>query len=223
MAAVVTASKNMVCVVGHAGTGAKNAWETTHGMREVKKGADKVKMCKIYTGIVCSDHVEIFKERAYPVFKNKTFDMPHHIYYTPTGEELFRNAGAKTAQDLAKDFADALAKVTGKHVGKDEYDTAKGQVETAAGHIKKDEIKKAVEILTKLSKSPNELLQPMGTKELDALEATGNARVEAAMQTLQSSEDEGKKELKKVAEEYAPLQCSKKAAEVLKLMAAKGR
>ena len=136
MAAVVTASKNMVCVVGHAGTGAKNAWDTTHGMREVKKGAEKIKMCKIYTGIVCTDHVEIF---------------------------------------------------------------------------------------TKLAKNANELLQPMGTRELDALEASGTARVDAAIQTLGSNEAEGKKELKKVADEYGPLPCSKKAAEVLRLMAEKGR
>jgi hypothetical protein len=223
VAAVVTASKNMVCVVGHAGHGAKNAWDTTHGMREVTRGKEKIKMCKIYTDIVCTDHVEIFKERAYPVFKNKTFDMPHHIYYTPTGEELFRNAGTKTAPDLIKDFEAALAKVQGKHLSKDDYNAAKGNIATAAAHIKKDEIKKAIAIFNKLAKDPNELLQPMGTRELDGLEASGNARVDAAIQTLTSNEEEGKKELKKVAEEYGPLPCSKKAAEVLRLMAEKGR
>jgi hypothetical protein len=213
----------MVCVVGHAGTGRQNSWDTTHGSREVKQGTEKVKMCKIYTGIVCSDHVEVFKDRTPPLFKNQTFAMPHHVYCSPAGEELFRNAGAKTAADLTTDFATALAKVGGLHVSKDEYEGAKKVVAHGANFVKKDEIKKAIEVFTKLTQHANELLRPLGTKELDALEASGSARVDAARETLQSSEEQGKKELKKVADEYAPLPCSKKAAEILKLMAEKGR
>lgn len=223
--AVITASKNLVCVVGHAGTGRANAWDTNHGSREVKVGGEKVKMCKIYAGIVCTDHVEIFKERAHPVFKNQVFATPHHIYYTPAGEEMMRNAGTKSPQELAKDFADMLAKVAGDHVSKDEYESAKGQIGQGLALVKKDEIRKAIEIFTKVSQHKNGLLQPMGTKELDALEVSGNARYESALQTLetQNGEEQAKKELKKVAEEYKPLPCSKKAAEILKLMAEKGR
>ncbi len=223
--AVITASKNMVCVVGHAGTGARNSWDTNHGSREVKVGSEKVKMCKIYTGIVCSDHVEIFKERAHPVFKNQVFATPHHIYYTPAGEEMMRNAGTKTPQDLARDFADMLAKVGGDHVSKEEYEGARGQIREGLAAVKKDEIKKAIEIFTKVSHHKNALLHPMGKKELDALEVSGNARYDAALQTLetQNGEEQAKKELKKIAEEYKPLPCSQKAAEILKLMAEKGR
>lgn len=221
--AVVTASKNMVCVVGHAGTGARNSWDTTHGTREVKVGTEKVKMCKFYTGLVCSDHVEIFKERAHPVFKNQQFATPHHIYYTPAGEEMMRNAGSKSAQELARDFADMLAKVGGDHVTKDAYEAAKKDVASGLSLVKKDDIKKAIEVFSKLTRHVQPLLHPMGTKQLDALEASGSARVDAAVQTLQSSEEQGKKELKKVAEEYPPLPCAKKAAEILKLMAEKGR
>ena len=210
-------------MVGHAGTGRQNSWDTNHGSREVKQGTEKIKMCKIYTGIVCADHVEIFKDRTPPLFKNQTFAMPHHVYCTPAGEELFRNAGAKTAADLVTDFNSALTKVGGLHVSKDEYDSAKKVVANGASLVKKDEIKKAIEVFTKLSQHANELLRPMGKKELDALEASGSARVDAAMETLKSSEEQGKKELKKVADEYGPLPCAKKAAEVLKLMAEKGR
>jgi len=210
----------MVCVVGHGGA---KVWDTTHGSREVKQGTEKVKMCRIYTGIVCSDHVEIFKDRTPPLFKNQAFAMPHHVYCSPAGEELFRNAGAKTAAELAKDFADALGRVVGNHLSKDDYESAKKVIANGANFVKKDDIKKAIEVFTKLSQNANELLRPLGTKELDALEASGSARVDAAMETLKSSEEQGKKELKKVADEYVPLPCAKKAAEVLKLMSEKGR
>jgi hypothetical protein len=167
--------------------------------------------------------VEIFKDRTPPLFKNQTFAMPHHVYCSPSGEELFRNAGTKTAADLTTDFTAALAKVGGLHVSKDDYDGARKVVANGASLVKKDEIKEAIKVFTKLSQHANELLRPLGTKELDALEASGSARVDAAMETLKSSEDQGKKELKKVADEYGPLPCAKKAAEVLKHMAEKGR
>lgn len=221
--AVVTASKNLVCVVGHAGTGAKNAWETNHGSREVKRGGEKVKMCKHYTGIVCSDHVEFFKERVPKVFGNNVFNMPHHVYYNPGGDELFRSEGSKNPQEMAKEFADALAKVGGTFATRDEYEAAKAQVADGRALVKKDEIKKAIDVFSKLTKHKNDRLHVMGTKELEALNASGSARVDAAIQTLGTSEAEGKKELQKVADEYPPLACAKKAQEMLKLMAEKGR
>ena len=217
---MIAASKNLVLLVGHGGA---KVWETNHGSREIKQGTEKIKMCKLYDGIVCSDHVETFKERIPPAFKNKVFETPHHLYYSPAGEELFRNFGSQ--QDLVKDFDAAVAKIPGTHVPKGEYDAAKGQAAQGAALVKKDEIKKAIEVFTKLTKHKNELLRPLGTKELEALEASGNARYEAALQTMESQngEEQAKKELKKLAEEYAPFPCAKKAAEVLKLMAEKGR
>jgi len=219
---VVAASKNAVCVVGHGGA---RVWETTHGSKEIKQGTEKVKVCKIYGNIVCSDHIDIFKERCGAVFGDKVFATPHHLYYTPTGEEMFRNAGVKTPQELAKDLADALSKVSGTHVSKDEYEAAKTEVAKGAALVKKDEIKKAIDVFTKLANHKNAQLRPMGTKELDALAASGDARYNAALQTLETNggEEQAKKELKKIADEYPPLPCSKKAAEILKLMAEKGR
>src|SRR5688572_30017790 len=58
-AAVTAAAKNMVCVVGHGG--AKD-FPTKHGDKEIKVGGEKVRVCKIYAGITCNDHVEAFKE-----------------------------------------------------------------------------------------------------------------------------------------------------------------
>lgn len=218
--AVVTASKNIVCVVGMAG---HKGWETNHGSREVKQGGEKVKMCKHYTGIVCTDHVETFKELTPKLFGNKVFPMPHHIFYSPGGEELRRSSGVVDAKQLAQEFAEALAKVSGTFLTRDEYEAGRSQIAAGLALVKKDEIKKAIDVFTKLTKHKHDRLVAMGAKELQALDAGGSARVDAAIQTLQSNEAEGKKELKKVAEEYAPLDCAKKAQEVLKLMAEKGR
>ena len=218
--AAVAATKFAVCFVAHGGA---KSWDTTHGMKEIKQGAEKVKVCKIYPNIVCTDHVDAFKERAAAVFGDKVFATPHYIYYTPAGEELFRNFGVVTPQQFQKDHENALAKVEGTHVSKEEYDAAMGTIREAKALVKKDEIKKAIALFQKISKGKNVRLQPVGENELNGLEASGDARVEAAVQTLGTSEEQGKKELKKVADEYPPLPCSKKAAEVLRLMAEKGR
>jgi hypothetical protein len=123
--AVVAASKNLVCVVGHAGTGAKNSWDTNHGSKEIKQGTEKIKVCKLYNSLVCSDHVEIFKDRVPAIFGDKVFPTPTHVYYSPAGEELSRVPGAITPQALAKDMNDAVAKISGNHISKDDYDAAK--------------------------------------------------------------------------------------------------
>ena len=223
--AVVAASRNLVCIVGHAGTGAKNSWDTNHGSKEIKQGTEKIKVCKLYNSLVCSDHVEIFKDRVPAIFGDKVFPTPTHVYYSPAGEELSRVAGAITPQALAKDMNDAVAKVSGNHISKDEYDAAKKELAGGAALVKKDEIKKAIELFTKMTKHKNEMLRPLGQKELDSLESSGHGRVQAALQLMESQggEEQAKKELKKVADEYPPLPCAKEAAEVLRLMAEKGR
>lgn len=222
-AEVVSASRNMVCVVGH--TGASKDFSTNHGTKEIKVGGEKVKVCKIYPGIACSDHVEAFKERAQALFKGAKFATPHHIYFSPAGEEWARNAGGKAPGELAREFGEMLAKVNGTHVAKDEYDGAKSQIETGRSLVKKDEIKKAIESFTKVAKHKNERLQVLGTREMDALGAAGDARFQAAMQTMESQngEEKAKKELKKLADEYAPLACAEKAKEILRQMEEKGR
>src|SRR5262245_38152540 len=221
-AEVIAVAKNMVCLVGHGG--AKD-FPTTHGTKEVKVVSEKVNVCKIYAGISCSDHVDVFKERVPPLFKGQKFPTPHHVYFSPSGEELLRNSGPKEPGELAKEFADMLAKVGGTHVPKDEYDGAKSQIDAGKALAKKDEIKKAIEAFTKVSKHKNERLQALGTKELDALSAAGDMRLQAATQTMESQggEEKAKKELKKIADEYAPFACAEKAKEILRQMKEKGR
>jgi len=219
-AAAVAASKNVVFIVGH--LGAKN-WDTNHGSKEIKKGAEKVKVCKIYSSITCDDHVTIGKEKAGDFFGDKVFATPTHIFCEPSGKEMTRRAGAITAPELVKEVEAAVAKITGPKMSKEEYDTALSSIKQGQDLVKKDEIKKAIEAFTKLSKSPNEKVHALGEQELKSLDESGTARFDAAVLLLESNEEQGKKELVKIAKEYPPLACAKKAEEVLKLMAEKGR
>lgn len=217
---VITAAKNLVCVVAHAGA---KVWETNHGSTEIKQGKDKIKMCKIYAGIACADHVEVSKERIAQIFGNKVYATPHHLFYNPKGEELSRSSGTVSPQQLAKDFADALAKVEGTHVAKEDYDKVMVSVREGQAAVKKDEIKKAIAAFQKAAKHENPRLKALADKELEALQVSGEARVEAAIKAMGTSEEDGKKELKKVADEYPPLDCAKKAAEILRVMGEAGR
>ena len=92
--------------------------------------------------------------------------------------------------------------------------------------VKKDEIKKAIELFTKMTKHKNEMRGRWARRSSTRLESSGHGRVQAALQLMESQggeEAKAKKELKKVADEYPPLPCAKEAAEVLRLMAEKGR
>lgn len=219
-AAAVAASKNAVFIVGHLGA---KSWETNHGSKEIKKGSDKVKVCRIYGSITCDDHVTIGKEKASDFFGDKVFATPTHIYCEPSGKEMTRRPGVISAADLVKDVDAAVAKVPGPRMSKEEYDTAMSSIKQGQDLVKKDEIKKAIEAFTKVSKNPNEKVRALGDQELKSLDESGTARFDAAVQLLESSEEQGKKELQKIAKEYPPLSCAKKAEEILKLMADKGR
>jgi len=218
--AAVAASKNVVFIVGHLGA---RGWDTTHGTKEITKGKEKVKVCKIYASLTCDEHVAIGKQKASDFFGDKVFATPTHIFCDPSGKELSRRPGAINAPDLVKEIDAAVAKVPGTRVSKDEYDTAMVSMNQAQACVKKDDIKKAIEAFQKVAKSPNDRLRELGEKELKALDESGNARCEAAERLLESSEEQGKKELEKIAKEYPPLACAKRAQEILKLMAEKGR
>jgi hypothetical protein len=209
-----------VFIVGHLGA---KSWDTNHGSKEILKGKEKVKVCKLYNSITCDDHVAIGKEKAADFFGDKVFPTPTHIFCEPSGKELSRRPGSITAPELVKEVDAAVAKVTGPRMSKEEYDSAMASIQQGQGFVKKDEIKKAIEAFTKISRNPNEKVRALGEQELKNLDEAGTARFDAAVQLLESSEEQGKKELQKIAKEYPPLSCAKKAEEILKLMAEKGR
>ncbi|HTF56268.1 MAG TPA: hypothetical protein VK661_03295 [Planctomycetota bacterium] len=207
-------------IVGHLGA---KSWTTNHGSKEITRGKEKVKVCKIYNSITCDDHVTIGKEKASDFFGDKVFATPTHIFCEPSGKEISRRPGVINAADLVKEVDAAVAQVPGPRMSKDEYDTTLTSIQQGRDFVKKDEIKKAIDAFTKISKNANEKIHALGEQELKSLEDSGTARVEAAERLLESNEEQGKKELQKIAKEYPPLSCAKRAEEVLKLMAEKGR
>ena len=204
--------------MGHLGA---RDWTTTHGMKEIKKGKDKYKVCKIYNTITCDDHVETGKTKWNDFFGEKKVPLPQHIFVDASGKELSRKAGSMTAQDLVKEINDAVAKIAGPKIPKGDYDVARSTIRDADDLVKKDEIKRAIAAFTKVTKSAHPNLAKLGDDSLKNLQSAGDARVEAAIQQMSTNVEEATKVLKKVAEEYKPLECATKAADILKAMADK--
>ena len=196
-------------------------WATSHGTKEIKKGKDKYKVCKIYSTISCDDHVELGKTKWSEILGEKEVALPQHVFVDAAGKVLSRKAGSMTAQDLVKEINDAVAKIEGPKIPKGDYDVARSALRDGEDLVKKDEIKKAIAAFTKVTKSTHPPLAKLGDDQLKNLQSSGDARVEAAIQQMSTNVDEAAKVLKKVAEEYKPLECATKAADILKAMAEK--
>jgi len=204
--------------VAHLGA---RGWNTTHGTKEIKQGKDKYKVCKIYSTITCDDHVETGKTKWNDFFGDKTVPLPQHVFVDASGKELSRKAGSVTGPDFVKLINEAVAKVEGAKVPKGDYDGARSAIRDGEALVRKDEIKKAIAAFTKVTKSTHPSLAKLGDDQLKGLQVSGDARVEAAIQQMGTNVDEAAKVLKKVADEYKPLECATKAADILKAMAEK--
>lgn len=206
----MNAAKQAVCVVGH--------METKHGTVDVpQKDGKPAKRCRIYKTITCDDHVNIAKA-VYGNFFNGKFATPHHIWVGPDGKELFRRGGTLGAADFIKDCEKATALVPGPKATKGEYDAARATIAEGADHETKGAVKKAIEAYQKVAKGKVERLRSLGEEKLTALNAAGGAAVDEAVARAATEEKEARAALKRIADEYKPLECAKKASEALKAL-----
>lgn len=196
--------------LGHKGV------KTTHGSKEIKKGKDKVKVCKIYTTITCEEHIEIAQAKWTDFFGEQRVALPQHVFVDAAGKEFTRRAGSMSAQDLAKEITDTSAKIEGDKVPKGDYEAARTAIQDGLEAVKAEEIKKAIAAFTKVTKSPHSRLHPLGEGQLQNLQVSGDARIEAAVQLTGTNLEEAKKTLRKIADDFKPLECATKAAELLK-------
>lgn len=205
-AKVIAMSKNFVNVVAHG--------EKGHKTREVLVGKEKQTWCEEYWGISCDVH-----EKAAQItgkFMKGGYGTPTTVICDPDGNELDRNPGAMGAGELVKFMEKNLAKIPGPKVGFAEWSAALKSVAAVDGHLEKDEFKKAVEAWQKLAKSKLKAVQEMAEAAKKKLEERGEALLSEAESKLESAVEEAKALLKKVAEQFKPLDCAKKAADLLK-------
>ncbi len=203
----IVASKNWVNVVSHGDTG--------HGTRDViVNGKEKKTWCKEYWGIECSVHTE--GSKAVGNFMKGSYGTPTTIFCDPDGKELSRKPGSIGGSELVKMGNEALAKVPGDHVSAIDWVAAKKALAEIDEALAKEDYKKAIEALGKVSKSKVKTIAAMAEEPRKKLEEKGDALLEEAKGKIESDKAEAKKLLRKVAEQFKGLDCAKKATEALK-------
>ncbi|MBI4564797.1 MAG: hypothetical protein HY716_08925 [Planctomycetes bacterium] len=200
-ASIIEASRNAVFIVGH--------WEDKHGNQE---------RCRIYSTIRCREHADIARLKFTDFFGQRVFATPHHIWLHPDGQELFRKSGALSADAFKKLMEQAQAKVSGPRISKAEFGKIQKQFDDAENAVTQGEIRKAIETLNRLATHEAAAARRWAAEQLKQLDARGDRDVEYAKSKIEAGVEieESKDLLKKIAEDYRPLECSRKAAEVLK-------
>ncbi len=202
---LIEQSRNWVNVICHSGT--------AHQVDAIV-GGKQVTVCKAYWGIPCSVHDDMYKKASskYPDITG----VPCTVFASPDGKEIERKAGGMSGSELAKKMEKILAGIPGEKLSAVEWKYAKQIVDQGDAHLEKGEYRKANEAYTKVSKLPKKALKDQGAAALEKLNAKGLELIEEAKGKLESEKDAALKLLKKVADEFKPLACSKDAAELIK-------
>lgn len=200
---VIELSRNFVNVLAHS--------ETAHGDHEIFVGREKTKLCNEYPNIPCSIHTKGWA--AVTKFIQGNFTVPLTIFADPAAKEIGKVEGGLSPNDLIKKMNDMLAKVPGDHIHATLWQTAKRLVADSDGWLAKGEPKKAAECLAKLGKIKGAPIKEM------ADEAAGRAN-EAGRKALQTAlalgaDEERKKALKRIVDDYRPLDVSGEAKKEL--------
>jgi hypothetical protein len=202
-AKVIEASRNFVNLVAHE--------DTAHGTKEVVVGREKQKLCNEYHTIPCETHKAAYGFAGR--FFQGTFQTPTTVFADPSGKEISRAVGGLSAGELVKKMNEALLKVSGEKVPLPVWQMAKVLMNDGEVAREKDDLKKAVEAYTKLSKLRGGTLKADADAALKKLDEEGEKRLAAAL--AEASVDEKKKAVKKVADDFKPLPVSAKAKKEL--------
>jgi hypothetical protein len=163
-------------------------------------GEDK-KLCKLYRTIPCSVH-----QRGMYAGRNffpGNVSTPVTVFADPAGKELFRKQGALNASALAKHLQEALARISGEKIPLPSWKLHRdGQAALENG-----EFKKAIESFSRIKS------KRLKDDDLGRVSQKGEALLKEA---LELPADEKKAALKKIADEFKPLEVSKRALEALK-------
>lgn len=187
-ARVVELSKSFVNVVGMT--------DTAHG--------EEKKLCKLFQTIPCSVH-----QRG--MYAGKNFfsgnaKPPTLVFCDPKGKELFRHEGKLDAAGLAKKMNEALGKLAGARILLPQWK----QLQDAAKARESGEIKKAIELYTKLAKT--KATKEAAAAGLAKVGEIGDARLEEASKL---PADERRAALQAIVEEFKPLAVSTRAQKAL--------
>jgi hypothetical protein len=205
-AKVIELSKSFVNVVAHRDTG--------HGSTETLVGREKASFCNDYGTIPCETHVKGWS--AVGRFINGTFGTPTTVFCDPAGKELFRLEGDPGTGDMVKKMTEALGKVEGEKIPSTTWTQAgllRSQAEAAA---EKGDVRKAVDLWTKLGKFKGAAFRTMSQEGLQKVDEKGADALKAA---LAIEEVAGRKAaLRKIVDDFKGLPAATEARKELEAL-----
>jgi hypothetical protein len=192
-------SKSFVNLVAHQ--------ETTHGSHEAVVGKDKIKLCNEYYDIPCDVHTKACK--ALGRFFNGTFGTPTTVFADPSGKEISRVVGGASTGELTKKMNEALSKVDGDKIPLTTWSSAKQWNAEAEGAFEKGDVKKAVEVWTKIGKLKGARFRVMSQDGLKKADEAGDQALKGAL-ALENVEEK-KKALRKIVDDFRGLPVASEA------------
>src|SRR6516165_634152 len=194
---VIELSRNFVNVIAHS--------ETAHGDRDAAVGREKTKLCNEYGSIPCSVHTKGWSS-AVGKFIQGTFMTPTTIFADPKGKEIGKSEGGLNANELLKKMNEALAKVPGDHVPSTQWQAARRLAADSDAWLARGEPRKAADCLVKLGKMKSAPIKSIADEAVERANESGRKALQAALAL--GADEEKKKALKKVIDDYKPLEVS---------------
>lgn len=202
-AKVIEMSKNFVNVIAHRDTG--------HGDREVLVGKEKKKLCNEYHTIECDVHVK--GEGAVSKFFQGSLGTPTTVFCDPGGKEISRKAGGMGAGELVNAMKGTLGKVSGDKLPLAIWSQAKKTLAEGNAFLEKSEYKRAIDAYSKVGKTKGKGFKEMSDEALAKVNEAGDRLLADAL-TLDDIEQK-KKAIKKIADDFKPLEVAAKAKKEL--------
>lgn len=207
--AAVETSLKVVNVVG--------ILDQTHGSQMVMVNGRKEKRCSLLPSMTCEEHFKI----ADYAFTNghagtKGFQQILVNVWNMEGKKPGKPVHNPGGEGYIKIVEEALKKIDGSTVGKLEYDAFMAQMDAAKAFQDKGQLSKAIDLLVKAAAHPSDRLAPLADQRVRELNEQGSGKVSEAETQATKDVAKAKMILKEVIRDYAPLDCSKRAAEVLK-------
>jgi hypothetical protein len=200
---IIELSRSFVNVLAHN--------ETTHGDHDAVVGKEKVKLCNEYATVPCSLHRQGWS--AVGKFINGTFIAPMTLFADPAGKEIGKAEGGLSANDLLKKMNDMLTKVPGDKITSSQWQAARRLVSDSDAWLAKGEPKRAAECLVKLLKMKGAPIKSIAGEAAERANEAGRRALQAALAL--GADEEKKKALRKVVDDYRPLEVSAEAKKEL--------
>lgn len=193
-----------------------------HGHTSVVVNGKKEKRCSIVPGMTCDEHFTI----ADYAFTNGFASSKGQLfvcYFNNNGKRPSKPVGNPGAEGYVEIVKEALAKIDGPTIPKPDYDAFMVQMEVAQRAREKREISRAIGLFQKAAKNEHARLAGLANERLVEINDEGLAHVGEAERIAWEQLQKAKDQLKMVIEKYSPLDCAKKAAEILKRLNEKGK